>query len=117
MEAFGDNAELKNNKWFIKCENDITLTVKEIIETIDNVETKYHIVKYYKKGIQLLEWKDVNINDNSFNRIIGRTTYTFKRRNNKSIYKLISKMYIRKIKFMPYKDKDVINITHTDSIL
>src|SRR5258708_4809987 len=62
-----------------------------IIKQYKSYNEKYNLVEYYRNNILLYKWKDIYINETTFTREIGKSTYRYE--NNKLILHQISKNY------------------------
>jgi len=61
------------NKYVIKHNDNVMIVIKEV----NNNNDHYNLIEYYKNNNLLYKWKDVYINDNTFERHLGKTIYTF----------------------------------------
>ena len=74
----------------------IALTDKSIViidqfisPSKDGEVDKFNLVKYYKNNKLILEWKDTWINDKMFIRKLGKSFYTFEKKEGEVAYELV----------------------------
>jgi hypothetical protein len=75
-EDYGKIINRIGNVFIIKFTNKIDIHIKQLSRN----NTKFNLVKYFKNGKLLFEWKDIQTNKiiyNTFNREIGKSTYHY----------------------------------------
>lgn len=75
-EDYGNLINKVNNLFIIKFTNKIDIHIKQLTRN----NRKFNLVKYFKNGKLLFEWKDIQTNKNipnTFTREIGKSTYHY----------------------------------------